>query len=303
MTMWHLIKRNCKIYFKDKSVFWPSLITPLILLLLYTTFLRNVYINSFGSAFPPEVQIDTQISNGFVGGWLISSLIAVCCVTVAFSANTVMVSDKSNGAYKDLSIAPVKKTTLTLSYYFATAIVTGIICSVALVGGLVYLAIVGWYLSFVDVLFIIFDTILLILFGTALSSIIYTFIGSVGAVSAICTIVSAAYGFLCGAYMPISQFGKTFQAILMFLPGTYGTGLVRYHTMRGVLNELEKINIPVTEIEKISQSFDIDLVFFGKTIKSPIMYLVLIISVIILIGALVLINYLNIKKIKNKNKK
>ena len=38
-----LIKRNIKLFFKDKGMFFTSLITPAILLVLYVTFLGNVY--------------------------------------------------------------------------------------------------------------------------------------------------------------------------------------------------------------------------------------------------------------------
>ena len=38
-----LTKRNVKLYFKDKGMLFSSLITPLILLVLYTTFLKNVF--------------------------------------------------------------------------------------------------------------------------------------------------------------------------------------------------------------------------------------------------------------------
>ena len=45
-----LIRRNVKLYFKDKGMFFTSLITPLILLVLYGTFLGNVYEDSFRGA-------------------------------------------------------------------------------------------------------------------------------------------------------------------------------------------------------------------------------------------------------------
>ena len=45
-----LIKRDIKLYFKDKGMFFTSLITPLILLVLYGTFLSNVYEDTFRSA-------------------------------------------------------------------------------------------------------------------------------------------------------------------------------------------------------------------------------------------------------------
>ena len=38
-----LIKRNVKLYFRDKGMFFTSLITPIILLVLYSTFLKNVF--------------------------------------------------------------------------------------------------------------------------------------------------------------------------------------------------------------------------------------------------------------------
>ena len=47
MGLWALVKRNTKLYFKDKGMFFSSLITPVILLVLYATFLKNVYDDSF----------------------------------------------------------------------------------------------------------------------------------------------------------------------------------------------------------------------------------------------------------------
>lgn len=47
-----LIKRNCKLFFRDKGMFFTSLITPIILLVLYATFLAKVYKESFASAMP-----------------------------------------------------------------------------------------------------------------------------------------------------------------------------------------------------------------------------------------------------------
>ena len=41
-----LVWRNTKLFFKDKGMFFTSLITPLILLVLFVTFLGNVYRDS-----------------------------------------------------------------------------------------------------------------------------------------------------------------------------------------------------------------------------------------------------------------
>ena len=59
----------------------------------------------------------------------------------------------------------------------------------------------------------LFDMILLVLFGSTLSSIISFPLTTQGQLSAVGTIVSAGYGFLCGAYMPISNFGPGLQKV------------------------------------------------------------------------------------------
>ena len=80
-----LTRRNIKIYFKDKGMFFTSLITPIILLVLYATFLKKVYDDSFTNALTEAgAVVPDALINGCVGGQLISSLLAVSCVTVAF---------------------------------------------------------------------------------------------------------------------------------------------------------------------------------------------------------------------------
>lgn len=103
-----LIRRNCKLFFKDKGMFFTSLITPVILLVLYATFLAKVYRDSFAAAMPAGFAVDAALIDGTVGGQLVSSLLAVCCVTVAFCSNLLMVQDRISGARRDLTMTPVR---------------------------------------------------------------------------------------------------------------------------------------------------------------------------------------------------
>ena len=50
MKLSYLILRNIKMFFKDKGLVISSLITPMILIVLYVTFLKNVYVDSFNNA-------------------------------------------------------------------------------------------------------------------------------------------------------------------------------------------------------------------------------------------------------------
>lgn len=290
MGLGALIKRNTKLFFKDKGLFFTSLITPLILLVLYATFLGNVYRDSFEMAFPKGMEIPDKLLDAAVGGQLISSLLAVCCVTVAFCSNMLMVQDKVNGSRKDLTITPVKGTTLALSYYVSTFISTFLICLIALGAGLLYLGKVGWYLSGMDVLCLLLDIFLLVMFGVALSSIINYFLSTQGQISAIGSIVSSMYGFLSGAYMPISQFGKGLRNTLAFLPGTYATSLLRNHTLRGVFTELKADGYPQEVIDILRDVIDCNVYFFDTKVELSTMYFILGGSVVLLVSIYILMN-------------
>lgn len=285
-----LIKRNVKLFFRDKGMFLTSLITPAILLVLYATFLGNVYRDSFTSNLPDTLKLSESIVEGLVGGQLISSILAVSCVTVAFCSNFLMVQDKANGTRKDFIISPVKASALSMSYYIATLFSTLIICFVSTGICLAYVAIVGWYMAFTDVFLLFLDIILLVLFGTALSSIINFFLSTQGQISAVGTIISAGYGFICGAYMPISSFGEGLQKIISFLPGTYGTSLIRNHAMQGVLAEMQNQGIPAEVIESIKDSLDCNLYFFENQVSTSAMYMILGFTVVVLIGVYILLN-------------
>lgn len=286
-----LIKRNVTMFFKDKGTFFTSLATPMILLLLYTTFLSNVYEDSFRSVLS-AMQIvsvkDSQI-NGLVGGLLLSSLLAVSAVTVPFCANLFMVQDRVTGARADLSIAPIKSSSLALGYYLATVLNGLIICFVAIALGLIYLAVIGWYLSIADILLLMLDVVILVLFGTALSSLVCYPLNSQGAMSAVGSIVSSCYGFLCGAYMPISSFSKGLQNALAFFPGTYGTSLVRNHALSGVLEAMAEDGVPTEAVEALQKVADCKLSFFDMDVDRWVMYLVLVGAVVLLVAAYVFI--------------
>lgn len=286
-----LIYRNTKLYFKDKGMFFTSLITPVILLVLYTTFLGSVYEDSFRSALEAaHASVPDALLHGCVGGQLVSSLLAVSCVTVPFCSNLLMVQDKISGARHDLTVAPVRAATLALGYYLATLVSSLLICLAAAGVCLGYLGIVGWYLSAADVASLVLDVVLLVLFGTALSSCIIFPLRTNGQASAVGTIVSAGYGFVCGAYMPISNFSTGLQRVLSFFPGTYGTGLLRNHVLRGTFAEMTAQGFPDAVVTAIRDNVDCNLYFFSHLVQPGTMLLVLGLADAVLIGAYVAMN-------------
>lgn len=295
--MWELVLRNTKMYFKDMGMFLTSLITPAILLILFMTFLGSIYKNSFVSAIPNGLEVSDKLINGLVAGQLSSAILATSCVTVAFCSNLLMVQDRANGTRKDLIVSPIKKTTLGLSYFLASILSTLIVNLTATMICFIYIGCMGWFLSVGEALLAILDVILLTLFGVSLASCINYFLNTQGQAGAVGTIVSSCYGFVCGAYMPISSYGKGLQNFMAFLPGTYGTSLIRNHMMNGALDSLSE-QLPSEAIKAMKDSVDVNLYFFDNSVEVWQMYLILL-SFIVLFIALYLVFVKFIKRREN----
>ena len=296
-----LIKRNVKMFFKDKGTFFTALVTPMILLVLYATFLNNIYRDSFLQVFnavAPGAEVNDRTLNGLVGGHLLASLLSVSTVTVSFCANLCMVQDKVTGARKDFDVSPVKPRSIAMGYYISTAINGLIIGFSALALGLIYLGITGWYLSFLDVLALFGDVMLMVAFGTALSSLVCYPLKSQGQLSAVGTIVSAGYGFVCGAYMPISSFSNGIRNVMSFFPGTYGTALLRNHALNGVFEEVANQGFSSIVVEELRNMSDSNFYFFENKVQIWQMVLVLVGAVALLIGGYLLLYALKARKKK-----
>jgi multidrug/hemolysin transport system permease protein len=289
-TLFALVKRNSTLFFKDKGLFFTSLITPAILLVLYVSFLGNVYTDSLKMALPVGFELSEKLVSGFAGAQLISSILSVSAVTVAFCSNMLMVQDRANKTVLDFNVSPVKPAVMAVAYYIATLISTLAVCLCATGICLGYIGLTGWYLSALDVVLLVVDIVILCFFGVALSSVINFFLSSQGQISAVGSIVSSTYGFVAGAYMPLSQFSEGLRSVIMFLPGTYGTSLVRNHAMRGVIEQMGEEGLPEEFLESVRDSFDCNLYFFETRVDVGVMYAVICITVAALIGLYVLMN-------------
>lgn len=292
-----LVSRNMKCYFKDKFLFFVSLITPMILLVLFVTFLRGVYIDSFNGLFSEfGFTADEQVINGLAGSWLLSSIVAVCSVTVAICSNAVMIQDKIENSLNDIRVSPVKGTTVSLSYFVANFLVTLIVMLSVLAIGCLYLAIVGWYIPFGDFMLILVDILCCVLFGTLFTGVVESFISSQGGLSAISTLVSSMYGFICGAYMPLSQFAEGMRNFICVLPGTYSVGIVRKHFMSGYVAKLGELGLPEAGQKALMDAFDGNLYVSGTEIPLWAMYVILLGTCAVLLVAYILIVALKNKK-------
>lgn len=259
-----LVSRGFRIFMRDKAGVFFSLLAPLIILMLYFLFLGDIQEDSVKTALE-GIAYEEKTLRAFVDGWMIAGVVSVSCITVSFSAHSVTIADNENGTLADIKISPVKRMTVTMAYLATNFIITTAIVLIVLVVCLVYLAIVGWYLTVWNVLSAIGMTLLSALSAAMISTIICMFIKTAGVHSAITGILSAAIGFLMGAYMPVSIFPKAVQYIVLFVPASYSAGIFRNIFTDEALKALCS-NAPNGLESGLRDGFTLNMDFFGTDI-------------------------------------
>ena len=95
--------------------------------------------------------------------------------------------------------------------------------------------------------------------------------------------------------MPVSSFSDGLQKVVGFLPGTYGTSLLRNHALRGVFAEMEAEGLPSEAIKGMKDVVDCNLYFFDTQVDISAMYTILATVTAVLILIYILMNALKKK--------
>ena len=99
----NLTKRNIKVYFSDKSMFFVSLITPLILLVLYSSFLGNIFKESFISAKKTNLSFCWLPIPTMLSAESNTNTISVLCNSYKASVPVYAINNSKTGLFKAYS--------------------------------------------------------------------------------------------------------------------------------------------------------------------------------------------------------
>lgn len=232
--------RNIKVYLKDRMAIILSMMTQIIVLGLYLLFLKGNYLDTVKANLG---ELESLVTDGaieaLINSWLIAGVIGTSVVTVALSSLSVMVSDKQNKINYDYGASPVKGSTVVLSYFSGAVVNTIIISSILLTAGLVFIAIGGTFVySFTDILSIYGLTVLGSVSSTLLLMVFASFFKKSSTLSSFNVMVSAAIGFVIGAYIPVSQFSQGVQTAVNLVPGSQIAGMMRNVLMTPAIDNI-----------------------------------------------------------------
>ncbi len=245
-----LTKRNLLIYFKDIQSVVFSMLTSIIVFVLYLLFLKGNLVDAIeGSAKGLEDFIKGGDIDMLVNGILLTGILGSAMITVPYNCLSTIIKDRENKIDYDISATPIKRWQIVLSYFTASTISAFVMASIILTVGILILS--GQeselYLTAESIASLYGITLLGAVSATSFFMLVVLLFKSSSASGAFFGILSATAGFVIGAYIPISQFSESVQTFCNAFPASGITILFR----NALLNDsLSNINDAIGGIDK-----------------------------------------------------
>ena len=269
-----LLLRNLRVYFRDKASVFFSLLSVLIIILLYALFLGDAW--SSGSVFQGRAGVKNMMDS-----WIMAGLLAVVSVTSTMGAFGIMVEDKSRKIMKDFASSPLSRAGLTGGYILSAFLIGLLMSLVTAVFAVIYMVARGGAFPGLPVLG---KTMLLIIItslsNTSLVLFLVSFINSSNAFSTASTLIGTLIGFLTGIYMPIGQLPAAVQSIIKVVPTSHAAALLRQTLMEEPLQKVFA-GAPAEMVNAFKETMGVTLSVGGKPLTPMTHVLVLTASFVI----------------------
>ncbi len=262
-------RRNLLIYFKDKLAILFSLLTSIIVFVLYLLFLKGTFVEAMkGTMRGLENIVNSGDIDMFVNGILLSGILGSALITVPYTCLQTIVKDREAGVDSDICATPLKRWKIILSYFASSSICSFIMTSLILTVGLVVLSFMGdIHLGIASLLSAYGLMLLGSVSSTALFMLILLFFKSTATSTAFFGILSAAAGFVIGAYIPLSQFSDGVRSFCNIFPASHITSLIRNILLSGIAEKIDSSICGLDNgafIEAIKDTFSFNASAFGS---------------------------------------
>lgn len=238
-----LIKRNLLLFFKDWQSILFSLLTSIIVLVLYLLFLKGTFVSAMQSAmeqYPGSASMVSETDiDMFANLLLLTGILGSAMISVPFSCITTLVRDRANKVDYDILATPLKRGQIIFAYFVSAVLSSTLLTGFILAIGLVGISLQGdTHLNGIQLVKAFAVVALGSISASAIFMIIVLFFKTVSACEAFFGILSAASGFVIGAYIPISQFSNGVQTVCNLFPASQITIMLRNILLNGLLEHI-----------------------------------------------------------------
>ena len=201
------------------------------------------------------------------------------------------IEDTMMGVDYDILATPVKRWQIILSYLVAAVISSFAMTAMLLTIGLAILSFMGnLHITALSVLAAYGVVFLGCLSSSALFMTVVLFFKSSSAATAFFGILSAAAGFVIGAYIPISQFSSGIQTFCNIFPASQVCALLRHVLLEGITDAMNDSIGGIDNglfIDEIQKAMTFNASIFGHTLPVNAMCIYIVVFTALCLGAMV----------------
>lgn len=291
-----LTRRNLLVFYKDILAIIFSLLTSIIVFVLYLLFLKGTFTDALtGTMNGLENIIDAKYIDMFVNGILLSGILGSATITVPFTCLQTIVKDREAGVDSDICSTPIKRWKIILSYFTASGSSAFFLTSLILTAGLIILSIMGdMHMPAISVASCYGIILLGSISSTALFMFVMLLMRSSSTSAAFFGILSAASGFVIGAYIPLSRFSDSVMSFCNLFPASHITSMLRKYLLTGVT---DSINSDINGLDNgafisaVKDVFSFNATSFGKSFTaSGSTFYILMIAIVCIVAMTIAYN-------------
>ncbi len=272
-----LVQRNNKVFRRDKTQVFFSLLSVIIVIVLYAVFLQKMQVDAIERLTKATPELMTMVNE-----WLVAGLLSMIAVSTTLGAYGIAVKDQESKAQADFLTAPLSRSTIQLSYVINAFIIGSIFSFIALIGCEIFLVATGGKLlsfgDFVHVLGILFLSVLL---ASVFNLFLSLFVSTQNAFSTLGTIVGTVLGFLCGVYVPLGALPSFAQNLIMYFPISHTTLLLRNAFMDSSIGDVFE-GVPASYVEDYKINYGIVYELHGKILSTSTSLIIIVCTIVIL---------------------
>lgn len=260
--MIELIRRDLRIYLRDKTAVFFSLLTVIITIGLYVLFLAELQVSTIKNALEgyqvPDGNIDWIINT-----WIIAGLLSIIPVTSSLASLSIMVQDREKKIMMDFKSMPMKPYKYPLAVIIsATSVGTGM----GILGFAIYTIFIGvkvgkWF-ALSQVLLTLGLIVVTALMSSSLMGWLATFFKTSSGFTSLNIVVGTIIGFANAVYVPIGVLPAYVQTISKFFPTAHVAMLFRNILMKDALNTTFK-GTPISARQTYCEMYGIN--FYNKS--------------------------------------
>lgn len=217
--MKQLVKRNLRLYFRDRMTVFFSLLSVLIVLALYFFFLGDTMVGDMK---------DTPGVKFLMDSWIMAGMLSITGVTTTLAAFGVVVDDNARKISRDFYTSPLSRAQLAGGYIVSSFLIGVIMSLFTFVLAETYIMVRGGeLLPPLSMLKVAGVLLLSVLASSAITFLLISFFRSQNAFSVVSTIVGTIIGFLTGIYIPIGVLSGGIRLLIKLFPISHSASLLR----------------------------------------------------------------------------